>query len=162
MKGLHPAIKESCSRFTRKCDDPCVVWMDGKRLREMAFGLTHTPENMLLDAELDDVVAPASQFCHDWMHMFYVNGVFNVVIQLTLKAAKDHRPTRDIYSRLRAYVAMWILPRRLGGVGSVAALFSAKRERANDKARAFKCQASDGLTLTPIIAFFVRKVWRTR
>ena len=117
---------------------------------------------MLLDEELRDVVAPASQWCHDWMHMLYVKGVFNLILHLTLRAVKQHPPTRDIYSRLQTYVGMWTLPKRIGSAKRLSNQFSPKRERANEAASVFKCQASDGLTLTPIIAFFLQKVWRTR
>ena len=44
------------------------------KAREQACGFNHHPANMLLNRNLDDVVFPASQFAHDWMHTFLSTG----------------------------------------------------------------------------------------
>ena len=112
---------------------------------------------MLLDASLDDVVFPAQQFCHDWMHALYVQGCFNTVMFLLVKAF-DAEGINDLFPRLETYVAMWNLPKRLGSALALSTIFSAKRETFDRKAKTFKCQASDGLSVTPIIAFFLQHV----
>ena len=39
-----------------------------------AVGFNHEPHGILMDADLRDVVFPASQFCHDYTHGIFVNG----------------------------------------------------------------------------------------
>ena len=111
----------------------------------------------MLDTDLDGIVFPAEQFCHDWMHAIFVQGCFNTVLYLTLRDIKESGIT-DIYSRLHEYIAMWTLPRRIGSAKALAQIFSTKRETSDEKAKTFKCQASDGLTSTPIIAVYFEMV----
>ena len=133
------------------------MWARAVRVREQAFGFVHEPLSMLLDTSLDDVVFPAQQFCHDWMHALYVQGCFNTVMFLLVKAF-DAEGINDLFPRLETYVAMWNLPKRLGSALALSTIFSAKRETSDRKAKTFKCQASDGLSVTPIIAFFLQHV----
>ena len=42
--------------------------------------------------------------------------------------------------------------------GHLQEIFNPHRERSNNKAKGFKCQASDALALYPIIAFFIQTV----
>jgi len=112
---------------------------------------------MMLDRDLDDTVFPADQFCHDWMHAIFVQGCFNTVLYLTLRDIKDSGIT-DIYSRLHAYIAMWTLPRRLGSAKALSQIFSPKRESSDERAKTFKCQASDGLSAISIIAIYFELV----
>ena len=113
---------------------------------------------MLLDEELNDIIAPTLQFCHDWMHAIFVNGVFNVITFLLCKALKN-ACVSDVYSRFEHYIATWVLPRRLGSSKQLSSMFSKKRETADEKAKVFKCQASDGLTAIAVIAVYVQKVF---
>ena len=91
------------------------------------------------------------------MHMFFVKGVFNISAYLTFNAIKTDGVT-DIYERLMEYVALWKLPQKLGSCTSLAKIFSKKREAACHAAKAFKCQASEGVSVIPIIAYCLQKV----
>ena len=119
--------------------------------------MNHHPANMLLDAALDEIVHPATQFSHDWMHALLVSGVFQHVLYLVLKAIKNHG-IADIYQMLEQYVAMWTLEKRFGTSTALANMFAKKRETADEKAKMFKCQASDALSVYSIIAFYLVNV----
>ena len=51
------------------------------KLREQAIGFTYSERGLLTDPKLKakEVVLPASQFCHDWMHGIFGGGIFNVI-----------------------------------------------------------------------------------
>ena len=46
--------------------------------QQQALGMTHQPDSLLLDRSLDSVVDPCRMLWHDWMHGFFVAGVWNV------------------------------------------------------------------------------------
>ena len=135
------------------------MWGSGAhaRMREQAFGWKHSPENMLLDPDLDTVIHPASQFCHDWLHAFFIRGAFNITMYLTMRDIKKDGMA-DIYSKLFECVGLWTLPRGIANAGTLQKLFAKPRETANDKAKAFKCQASEALSLLPILYYYIAKV----
>ena len=112
---------------------------------------------MLLDPQLDTVIMPVDQYCHDWMHAFFIRGVFNITTFLFLVACKNDGVS-DIYAKLHEYVGLWSLPR--GGISgrNLANVFLKSRETANTKAKSFKCQASEALSLLPIMYVYVMKV----
>ena len=114
--------------------------------------------SMLLDSSVDDVVLPASQFKHDWMHAIFIKGVFNVVTYLLFKQLRSEG-IADIYSRFQIYVKLWTFPGGLLTSHTLSNIFAQKRQSSNDKAKAFKCQASEGLSVIPLIAFYVMKVF---
>ena len=59
---------------------------------------------MLLDHSLDDTVSPSEQYCHDWMHAFFITGIFNIVMFLLMGAIG--RAKIDIYSALHEYLSL--------------------------------------------------------
>lgn len=125
-------------------------------MRQQAIGFRHAPDSILLDPELADVVKPASQFCHDWMHALMVHGVLNTVLFLFLEALIK-ADVRDIWDRLQGYVELWVWPRRVAN-SSIQDLFGKKRQQASRKAKHFKCTASEALSIYPVIACFVQAV----
>ncbi len=125
-------------------------------LRQQAVGLRHEPDGLLLDRELAQIVRPAQQFCHDWMHAMFVHGVFNTVGFLLLEALIQ-TGVRDIWDTFYNYVGLWVLPHRVANA-SLRDVFEPKRQKSSRKARHIKCTASEGLSLLPIVAFFVHSV----
>ena len=59
------------------------------------LGFTHVPYSMLSDATLDPHLRVADQFMHDWMHMVFVSGVWNVVLNMLLESLRKVK--HDIY-----------------------------------------------------------------
>jgi hypothetical protein len=121
-------------------------------LKQQACGFNHEPHSILSDQALLGIVFPASQFCHDWMHAMLVNGVFHTVTYLLLIGLGP-----DIYSTLQNYIGLWRFPANVAN-SSLKDLFAKKRKDSNNKAGTFKCSASEGLGVYPILAFFVQAV----
>lgn len=123
---------------------------------QQAIGFRHEPHNLMLDESLRDIVLPATQFCHDWMHAIFVHGVFNTVAFLLLHALVA-AGRKDIWETFHGYMALWTLPMRLGG-GTAKDVFNPKRSASSRKAKAFKATASEGLSLINVMAYFVQAV----
>ena len=112
---------------------------------------------MLLDQSLDELVHPVSQFVHDWMHAIMVHGVMNTTVYLFLEAFIADG-TKDVHKMLHGYLALWSWPSRISGSMSLKDIVSPKRASSSRKAKLFKCIASDGLSLLPVIAHFAQAV----
>ena len=125
---------------------------------QQALGLTHHKHSLLLERKLDRHVDPVSGYIHDWMHGFFVDGVFNIMLFLLLehfiKASFS-----DVYEIFSNYVATWNWPGRLRLTGEgLAKIFSKDRRDKHRAAKHIKCQASDGLSLVQVAAMFTIRV----
>ena len=80
------------------------------QLREQAVGFKYEQHGLLWDQALHHVLNPATQFCHDWMHTFFVGGVFQTVMTLLWQAMTAAGFT-NFYEQLYDYVGMWQLPK---------------------------------------------------
>lgn len=96
------------------------------KLWERATGFNHQPSGLLLDAKLKaaGVVAPASQFCHDWMHGIASNGT--LVVAIYLLCASLQQNGMDAWKLLHSFLAMWVLPASTN-MSHLAELFSASK-----------------------------------
>ena len=130
---------------------------DFKR-REQACGFTYQPCSILLDAELDDIVHPATQFMHDWMHGMFGSGVFNIILFQILLAVQDANGSTRIWSDISNYLKVWQWPALTKFDSKKSNHFNTKRVKAYKRAAAIKCPASDGLNLIPVIAYFITTV----
>ena len=65
---------------------------------------------------------------------------------------------KDVYQMLSNYIAGWTWPNRLCGSEHLSEIFSADRKDKHRKAQHIKCQASDGLSMTAVIALFTTNV----
>ena len=122
-------------------------------LRQTAVGFTHSPHSILMDASLSDLVQPSTQFMHDWMHGIVCSGPFNVIACLLLDAIMA-AGVGQVWTNMGDYVAQWTLPGRL----RLGDIFTPSRIKAHRKAKLLKCSASEGLSLYPIIAYWVQTV----
>ncbi len=128
------------------------------KLREVACGFNHNKFNLLLEPSLDNVVRPVDNMAHDWMHTFVVHGVWNTIMFLLLHCLQG--AVGNAVQSIHDYVAMWVLPGRLGGSGArLADAFSAGRWKASVKAKYFKCTASDAMSLFCIVACYIHAVY---
>ena len=123
-------------------------------LFEQATGFNWNHKCLLQDEFLRDYVAPVDVFCHDWMHCVFVGGVFNTLLYLFFKEVHHHMP--DIYNTLHGYVQLWVFPSQCNTV--LKHLFVKKRSKSNKEGATFKCTASEGLSLYPILAIFLQTV----
>ena len=59
--------------------------------RQTSLGMRYSPEGVLFDPTLREVVFPISWTSYDWMHNYLVGGVFQVEVNLLLKELKTER-----------------------------------------------------------------------
>ena len=97
---------------------------------------------------------PASHILFDWMHVFFSAGIFNVhIIQLCTALQDEGISTMDLDN----YVKLWHWPAHVGSK-SGASCFELANMKKSFKANTFKCQASEGQSLCPVLATFSRNV----
>jgi len=124
-------------------------------LYQRAAGFNYQPCGLLADRALSDHIQPVTQYCHDWMHCIFVGGAFNTVFWLLL--CELSLSVRNLYANLDEYFNMWKFPRHLPKSWH-SSIFTKKRFESNKRAEAFKCSASEGLTIYPIIALFLQSI----
>ena len=56
--------------------------------RQQAIGFNYQPHGMMNDDVLTDIVCPSPQYCHDWMHCIFANGIFDLIVFLFLREVK--------------------------------------------------------------------------
>ena len=123
---------------------------------QQALGLTHQEHSILLDRTLDSIVDPVGHYLHDWMHCLMVDGVCNVNVYLLLEQfiRAGHR---DVYYQLSSYLELWQYPGRVYAA-QLPEIFSESRKKKHREAMHIKCQASDMLSLMPVLAMFCSQV----
>ena len=126
-------------------------------VRQKALGFTWSPYNLLGDVSMDPHLDVPSQFFHDWMHMIFVGGVFNLTLHYFLEAIKEATRS-NVYAQLKDYVNEWTLPKRFNLSGKLGDLFENAKRISNVKAGIFKCAASEGLSLYFIISHWALTV----
>ena len=124
--------------------------------RQQMMGMTYMQHNLLTMMHLDSIIHPCSQFMHDWMHGLFSSGVFNLVFNLLLCTLED-RGKKQLYPLLEEYVSHWNWPRRLGP-NPCGTIFDSSRREGNRKACKFRCEASEGLSVYPVLAYWVSAV----
>ena len=122
--------------------------------------MTHHPHGLLLDRTLDDIVDPVNVYMHDWMHALCVDGVCNLVLYLLLESFID-QGHGNIYSVFSNYVANWRWPMRTGRPSNLSEIFSEQRKDNHRRASHIKCQASEMLSLLPVMTIFTMHVLMT-
>ena len=119
---------------------------------EQACGLTYNKCALLLDPQLRNaqVLKPASQYLHDWMHCLCSAGIMQKVIMLLLTECPK------LWILLQEFTALWTLPRHCNG--ALGHLFSKKHQKKALDNKKFGCTASDILNVLPILQHFVTKI----
>ncbi|CAK0843742.1 unnamed protein product [Prorocentrum cordatum] len=127
---------------------------------EMALGMTHHPHALLLNRALDEYVDPCEAFVQDWMHGLFVDGVYNVTVYLLLEECITNG-RKDIYAMVGGCIASWYFPGRIGHKSSsrhFADIFSSDKKDKHRNAAHIKCQASELLSISGVLALFVQRV----
>ena len=123
--------------------------------REQALGFVYSPYSLLSDSTLDPYLKVADQFLHDWMHMMFVTGVWNLVTNLLCETMRVIN--NQFYGVVRGYLRSWHWPSRLKAT-SLHELFADSQRQKNADADHFKCSASEGLSLYSVLRHFVEVV----
>ncbi len=68
---------------------------------QQALGITLHPHMFLLDRYLDDHIDIVKVFMHDYMHAFWVDGIFNLMVHLLFEQLVQQG--RQIYAMFRFF-----------------------------------------------------------
>ena len=142
-------IKQTINRIKENKDQMSA---EDFKLYLQATGFNYEPFGLLFSEDLQHHMHPVSQFVHDWMHCLVSQGVFQTICTAWLDSAQEHL---DIYKELHEYLALWIHPK----TKKLSNLFNHKRKMSNKGAGIFKCDASEALSLGPILCFYVQKTF---
>ena len=130
---------------------------DSFKQLQQALGFTYHSHALLLDRYLDAYVHPVRIYTHDWMHALLVDGTYNLVLLLVLEECRTNG-VPNVWDALEGYVTHWEWPARVGSCTSLSDVFSSTRRNSSKQGGHIKCQASDLLSLYPVVAVFVMTV----
>ena len=158
-----PADDASIRATVRELEREFARLGDVEPFRDMqqARGFTHVPGSMLLDRALDPYVRPSSDFMHDWMHCLVVGGVFNTCGYLlfeSMHTAVNGMLVHEPYTLFEGFLAHFNWPKRVSGSTQLSKIFSRDRVASHRAAKHLKLQASDSLSIYPVLALFVQTV----
>ena len=83
------------------------------------------------------------------MHCIFEQGIWNVLLNLVLESIEKQGV--NAYAELLCYLSHWHWPHRLH-MSKLHELFTPSKRKSNRDAGQFKCQASMGLSLCPVLA----------
>ena len=162
----HGAVDQTCSDYSQlQLHNERTIQMLQERLAnaqelesqdafkelEIVLGWKLVVGSLLSAHALRHRVSVTTQCFFDWMHCIFVRGVFNYHLINMLKALK--KKSYDI-SWFEQYAMLWVWPSQVGSNIGVYAL-SRKKLDASFESGAFKCSASEALSLLPVLANFV-------
>ena len=156
VSGLHLATEATIHESLDKLDAYHVEFLATPksktwfREREQALGFKYEPHSVLRDDALKSKVQATKQFVHDWMHVMAVSGVINVTLFLVIAACAAAGVG---WEQFREYVAAWFWPK---GQQNPASILTPKRVTAYKKVKKIKCQASELISILPVIALFIQ------
>ena len=112
---------------------------------ETSLGWMYHPKALLATERLRSLVSPLSSCTWDWMHVFYVSGIFNTCSFLVIKLIIDSHVKRD---DIHCFVASFTCPSKV----KPADVLTAKRWKSSTEAGHLRASASECLSLMPILA----------
>ena len=118
------------------------------------LGWNHTFGSLMLNGRLRSLCDPSQHACFDWMHVYFVSGIFNVHAGQLMSALREYGVS---YEKLCQYTSEWHWPSRLG-VANAADVFGKRRAKASWEAGTLKATASEGLSLLPVMANFLNAI----
>jgi hypothetical protein len=119
---------------------------------EIAAGMNYVPTGVLANTDLRRHIRPADSNMCDPMHVLVSNGVLNFeIFELFTHCGWSH-----CYNSMRALSsATWKQPKWRQQV-SISRPFDSHHQKASEGTeRSFKCQASEMLSLLPLLRYFV-------
>ena len=106
-----------------------------------------------------ELVEPTRVAMYDWMHVFFVSGVFNVHVAKLMETLK---PCKITYEMLHQYMSEWHFPVVLQGkIGAADGPFSARRAKSTWDAGTLKATAAECLCILPVLANFLHQLVTT-
>ena len=114
------------------------------------LGFNYVPEGILLDRHMNKLFPIISLVMFDWMHIYFVHGIFQLVVGLMLnRFATLHMG----HSIVHEFVSRFVWPSKWGGKSNDGRSVFEKR---SSGAIYLQCQASEGLSVYPIFELFCK------
>ena len=122
--------------------------------QEKFHGWLEPTHNLLMTLDIGPLLDPSTQTCFDWAHCFLIHGIFNRQMYELLKAIAPLTTSTEI----EGYMQLWRWPKRLEGKAvSGKQAFSEKRLKNSNNAKTFNASASEGLSIYPVMAHYLRR-----
>lgn len=120
---------------------------------QQSIGFNYSPAGLLLDVALRDVCRPCDANAFDGMHCTFANGTLGWELHDVLESARSFGLR---YPDLQDYVESWVLPAQLEmNAHRLSKCFSEKMQTSSRAAGTFKAQASDIISIYPIVRRFL-------
>ncbi len=116
------------------------------------LGWTHVPGSVMFDNLGSQPLLPTEHAMYDWMHIFFVSGVFNVHVGQLMAFLHGFNIK---YSMIHTYLQEFHWPAQVGSLTGKDACCP-KRAKSSWTAVEFRVTASEGLSLYPILANFMQ------
>ena len=123
-------------------------------LLEQQLGFNYAVEGLLMDERCKRYIDPIDITMYDHQHCLYQNGVFNITVGQFMRRIFPHFK----YTDLDEFTRPWRLPRRYTSSTAGLDMASSKRAKSSFEHDIFKCQASEGLGMYPIIRVWIQCV----
>lgn len=115
------------------------------------LGWNYSPDGLMWHPVCRSLADPSRFACYDWMHCFFVNGVWNVHAGEFLIVLKRNGLS---FASINDYMKQWSWPKWVSG-NTGQDVFSEKRIRSNWEAKVFKATASECLSVFPVLSNFM-------
>ena len=125
------------------------------KAKQTRVGFKFSPHCIIKEESLRKYIEPSQQNTNDFAHTTLL-GAFPVEFHLFLEAMREHCISSK---HLHAYLQRWVWPRKLEGrAASARNVLCEKRARSSAKAGTLKAQASEVLSLYPVLAHWTAQV----
>jgi hypothetical protein len=117
---------------------------------QQSLGFNYCPEGVLLCPTLGTILQPISSLMYDFMHTYFVNGIFNLEVGILLNLLRRHRVCNTTVVHNFFQTCVW--PSRLASRAASGKNIFHKRSAA---ASELKCSASEGLSVYCVLRLFL-------
>ena len=117
---------------------------------ETELGWNYVANFVLWNPRWREIATPSKTVMYDFMHVYFVSGIFNVQVGHLLHHLKRHNITTTM---LDGFVQLFHMP-KASAKSAGQDLFSPKRVRASLKEWSLKATASEGLSIGPILDLY--------
>ena len=118
---------------------------------ETDMGWNYAPMSVLWSAQWREIATPSTSVIYDFMHIYFVGGIFNVQVGHLLHHLKTHNIKTDM---LHEFVQLFTWPKAAAQSGGQD-VFSRKRVAASWKDWSLKCTASEALSIGPVLLCYI-------
>lgn len=118
---------------------------------QQVLGLNYSKHGLLFNKTLAPMIQPITCLMHDFMHLWFVNGIFHVTFGLVMSALQG----LVTYTALDTWMQRWSWPQRVAmRQADARSIFASKRAATHRKANKLSATASECLTIYSIVREF--------